>query len=302
MFDTAAKSFRAFFLLLIFFLWTVLNLERLQYAAGLEVIGIHNFVYLMILLVISKIVIFPPEHRISEWMHASFALLVYTVGRLTIFKDEGVFGGVQTYVTITELLVLSLAVIITSRVMEHFNRLEEVLDEVFIPGAQSRVVEPKDAKYEINKEISRCRRYRHPLSLLVVRPEPGESKIDVSALMEEMRRYGLNRFVGASVAKMLADQTRRSDTIIRGGGSEGTFMVLCPETPGEGSMILAERIKRQASDAGINISYGIASFPDEAITYDDLLKAAEMKIKTRDPIQPVSLPAGKSKLDEAGGS
>ncbi|MBN1266403.1 MAG: hypothetical protein JXA25_12975 [Anaerolineales bacterium] len=283
---TVARSFRTSLIILIIFLAVIFNFERLQYIAGLEVVGIHNFLYLLILIFIIKNILFPIRSNQGLWWHSAFGAMMYLVLRLTIFYDGGLFGGIKTYGTISEILFLVLAILLTARTMQHFYRMEDILDEMFFPGLDERVVAGSLAQREIDRELSRCRRYQHPLSLVMIKPDQGKGGIKIQALLKEVQQYGISRIVGASVGKLLAENIRRSDTIIRNDKDGLSYLVLCPETTSEGASTLAEGIFELAKRKGITISYSTASFPDDAITYDDLISQAEKRIGSRESFVP----------------
>lgn len=283
---SVAISFRISLIILVAFLSGIFNFERLQYLAGFEIVAVHNFLYLLILLFIVKIVIFPIQQDSGLILHCAFAVLIYLVLRTTLFSDGGLFGEVNTYATISEILFLLLGIILTTRTMRFFYRMEAFMDEVFFPGLEDRVLEASKARKEIDKEISRCRRYKHPLSLVMIKPERGNGSVEVQTLIQEIQQYGVSRMVGASVGKLLAENTRRSDTIIRNDDNNLSYLVLCPETPSDGASSMAEGIFELAKRKGITISYGTAVFPDDAITFDDLITKAEKNLGNRTEFVP----------------
>jgi hypothetical protein len=56
--------------------------------------------------------------------------------------------------------------------------------------------------------------------------------------------------------------------------------VLCPETDTTDIIFLAQRISQIVEDrTGLQVNCGIASFPDEALTFEDLLFMARDRSK-----------------------
>jgi GGDEF domain-containing protein len=61
---------------------------------------------------------------------------------------------------------------------------------------------------------------------------------------------------------------------------QGRFIVLSPETSAENSAMLVQRIQAAAVEhLGVNVKCGVASFPDSALTFDDLVHQAENRIQ-----------------------
>jgi len=92
----------------------------------------------------------------------------------------------------------------------------------------------------LESEISRARRYDHPIGVLM---------IDVNRFKEVNDHFGhgIGDRVLCSVAEALCDCVRDSDVVIRYGGDE--FLVLLVETDGE-TEVVKERIQAEMSQRG----------------------------------------------------
>ena len=97
----------------------------------------------------------------------------------------------------------------------------------------------------------------------------------------------------AEVGAILAEAVRESDILARYGGDE--FVVVLPETPPPGALVIAERLRRaievhsflqgQGLTARISASFGISSYPDHALTPEGLIQKADQamyRVKERD--------------------
>ncbi len=100
------------------------------------------------------------------------------------------------------------------------------------------------------REIARARRAGQPLSVVM---------LDIDHFRSINDKHG-NR-VGDEVLQSFADVVRsalrKEDLLVRYGGEE--FVVLLPEVPGPGAVVVAGRIRR--SVAGAEIAVGIETFP-----------------------------------------
>lgn len=128
----------------------------------------------------------------------------------------------------------------------------------------------------LERELQRAKRYRHPLALLF---------FDIDRFKTFNDTYG-HQF-GDLVLQELANIARRSvrsiDLIARYGGEE--FVAVLPETDGERALIVAERLRQNViphpfvlpsgETVNVTISVGVAVFPPDAGTVDDLVRAAD---------------------------
>jgi GGDEF domain-containing protein len=137
-------------------------------------------------------------------------------------------------------------------------------------------VQVHSAEDRIQAEFTRSRRYHHPLSLLVLRLDK-ISEQDSWKHVESLQRDMLRRFAAAKVSQIISDLSRQTDIIVS--DRSGEFVILCPETDAQNLAIFAERIRKSASEKmGSTLAWGSATFPDEALTYEDLLQTARRRL------------------------
>jgi diguanylate cyclase (GGDEF)-like protein len=85
------------------------------------------------------------------------------------------------------------------------------------------------------------------------------------------------------VGRVLVENVRCSDVVARQGGDE--FSVLLPESDQEGATLLAQRIEEalgaiEAADrAPVRASIGVAVYPQDGATPDDLLEKADLDLR-----------------------
>ncbi len=126
-------------------------------------------------------------------------------------------------------------------------------------------------------ELEREKRYKRHLSLLMV-------DIDDFKNYNDLYGHLVGDLVLRNLAAILRSATRGCDVICRYGGEE--FAVMLPETGKEEALIVCERIRRSVaatpmvdekeSPVGtINVTIGLASFPEDADNKDDLIDRAD---------------------------
>ncbi len=127
----------------------------------------------------------------------------------------------------------------------------------------------------INDDIARSIRYQHPLSIFMV---------DIDHFKEINDRYGHANGdrVLRSIAFELERSLRKTDYVARYGGEE--FLVVLPETPVTMAVELGERLLRQVANhranlgddsVSLTISIGVASYPETAKAWHELLDTAD---------------------------
>ena len=100
----------------------------------------------------------------------------------------------------------------------------------------------------------------------------------------------LNRFTSARVGQIIDDRVRQTDLVMR--DHRGRFVVLCPETELENTILLAKRITQAIKErTNLHVLWGVAAFPEEALTFDDLLQKATERLIYSDTVQNEQVPA-----------
>ncbi len=209
--------------------------------------------------------------RLSQYSAVSFWLIVYAVIWYFYLAAEK-----PIEVNLIQLLLVLLAAVLAFDVGRRIDQTDIALERLASSAYPNRAVDIQAARESISAEITRSRRYHHPLSVLTVRLEKNKAWGDwkeMKLLANEM----LERFAIAKVSQILSDHARNTDMVLR--DRDGQFVLLCPETNLTSTSILAKRIADAVKqDLDAEIAYGTASFPDEALTFDDLISTANGRL------------------------
>ena len=130
---------------------------------------------------------------------------------------------------------------------------------------------------ESERELLRSERYKKPFSLAII-------DIDNFKPYNDSHGHLAGDKVLIALAKLLKENTRKSDITARYGGDE--FIIILPELELNQAKSLAEKLcdkmhqsedlkKLDLKSVGLSISIGIASFPESGKTIDKLLKKAD---------------------------
>jgi diguanylate cyclase (GGDEF)-like protein len=132
----------------------------------------------------------------------------------------------------------------------------------------------------LKREFSRAFRFNRPLSLFMI-------DIDYFKNYNDTNGHLMGDQVLISVANLIKSHCREVDCVVRYGGEE--FAVLLPETTADEAYFIAERVRtavegypfpnRQTQPGGkVTVSIGIASAPQQASTYSELVDFADMAL------------------------
>jgi len=195
------------------------------------------------------------------------------------------------WVTITNMSVAAIGVYLMKTIRQREERLNKLVTKDNLTTLYNRAY----FFYRLNSEIHRAKRYKRPLSLLIM---------DMDNFKKFNDRYG--HLVGDQLLRVLSNTIRSNirysvgkpsyelDIPCRYGGDE--FAIIVPETTSAQAMVVAERLRKeihvkcghemmaqiQAATGShplevpdVTVSVGVASFPDHALGTEALVKAAD---------------------------
>jgi diguanylate cyclase (GGDEF)-like protein len=140
---------------------------------------------------------------------------------------------------------------------------------------RDRITEHLSGGHELSwleTELERARRHHHRLALLLVRPDGFGELTDLGGTVAVE--------VLEAVAEVIGNELRATDFAFRHQSS--TFALIFPETASDGARVAAERIRlflplrtRGVGGRPLTVSVGVAVFPEDATTNEELVRVAE---------------------------
>ena len=202
-----------------------------------------------------------------------------TIGVLEIINK---LGGRFTRADLALVLMLvePCAIAIENAIL--FQRTEQLT----ITDDLTRLFNSRYLNLYLGREIKRCKRHGIPLSVIF---------LDLDGFKGVNDQYGHLAGSGTltEVGAILAEGVRESDILARYGGDE--FVAVLPETPASGALVIAERLRRAIEEhrfleaqgicARISASFGIATYPDHALSPEGLIQKADQamyRVKERE--------------------
>ena len=202
-----------------------------------------------------------------------------TIGVLEIInKLGGRFSRHDLALVLT--LVEPCAIAIENAIL--FQRTEQLT----ITDDLTRLFNSRYLNLYLGREIKRCKRHGIPLSVIF---------LDLDGFKGINDQFGHLAGSGTltEVGSILALGVRESDILARYGGDE--FVVVLPETPASGALVIAERLRRAIEEhrflesqgfcARISASFGISTYPDHALSPEGLIQKADQamyRVKERE--------------------
>ena len=195
------------------------------------------------------------------------------------------------WVSMTNMSVAAIGAYLMKTIRQREERLNKLVTKDHLTTLYNRAY----FFYRLNSEIQRAKRYKRPLSLLIM---------DMDDFKQFNDRYG--HLVGDRLLRVLSNTIRSNirysvgkpsyelDIPCRYGGDE--FAIIVPETTSAQAMVVADRLRReirvkcghemmaqlQAATGShpldvpdVTVSVGVASFPGHALGTEALVKAAD---------------------------
>jgi hypothetical protein len=131
---------------------------------------------------------------------------------------------------------------------------------------------------ELAAELARTRRYEHDFSIAVVAPRPLQSpQTEPEADVAPDDTFRLPQMVSLLSAVALREVLRQSD-IVCYHAAENRFIIGLTESDGEAAAQALSRIHTHfRKHLRLRVLAGVARFPNDALTLDDLIATAEAR-------------------------
>jgi hypothetical protein len=259
----------------------VFNIERLDFANRQDIINLDSFLYVLISIFVISVIAYPWFSRYSVYIPLALGLGAYLLCKTVFFGQHPLWGGMYTYISVTEMTFVGILISLAHHLARRLCEFEQSVENMMLQDFERRVQTLDGAAEEVKNYMLFSRRYKRPLSVVVVEPEPDTVRFAMNSIIKDLQRAMINRYVIAKIGSTIGSAIRRTDLLIVQ-PERNRYIILCPETDDEEIDVLTERIQA-ATDRriGISIKYGKALFPHEGLTLDDLLGKAESNLDSR---------------------
>jgi GGDEF domain-containing protein len=288
---------------LVVYLTIFFNVERVDLGQE-NLIDISSILYVLVLLALLIILSIPKTSKINLLVILVIWAVAYGGIRVAIlpFYDRAIWGGIYTYLTITEISLSSIAIVLAIQVRRQLNDFREAVENLTLAGLTHRI-QHREAAYEnIEKEFLRTRRHQNDLSVIVVQPDPASVKISLNRSVLETQRKMMTRYANTNIMRLASNMFRRTDLIIDQVVDKDSFVILLTDTTLANAEKVAGRFQELVDKSmGVKINIGLASFPDEGLTFDELVNTADQKIQSS-PLEPGTIAANNDEVHKMKGN
>lgn len=252
------------------------NIERLDLNAR-DVIDLDTIIYVLAVAAIILILSFKRLAAIRQPVLISIAAGMFFIVKL--LSNRPLVGDIYTYLSFTELGLFLVAVFLAQNVAINMRELEQNAHTFSFANIR-KVRRVQEAYKEIEAEIYRSRRFRRPLSVIVLEHDSNDLKTNLKNITENAQRAMMEQYFSVILAKELAAQLRETDLLLEN-DKNGRLLILSPDTGVEESETLIKRLTSLTKGTEFSIKFGAATFPDHALAFEQLLEHAEVNLQQR---------------------
>jgi len=177
--------------------------------------------------------------------------------------EQGAVGG-------TVLLLISF--------LNRLGRYERTLADAFAVAGAPRPMSFDEGQPYLYQEVRRARRYDRKLSVLSLAPDAESIGRDNELLVGDLWPALLERHAERRLAGILLGETNGCEIVTQ---RDNHFVILLPEADRHDAEELVQRLRSLVElRLGLQLQVGVSSFPDENITFDQLVASAEDEMAT----------------------
>ena len=134
------------------------NVERLD-IGNVTIVNIETYVYALGIIICIAVVGLPKLWLRSVYLPIGVNLVAYLALKLVMIHERPLFGGIYTYLTITESSSLVLIAWLSYQLISPLLQFEETVKTYTYDIVATKIPDPQKSKKIIRTEITRSRRY-----------------------------------------------------------------------------------------------------------------------------------------------
>jgi hypothetical protein len=263
-------------LYLLIHLTILFNIERLD-LDGKDTIDLATPLYALTLLAIILTLSIKGLRTLPQSVLIALWTAAYFVMKLVLLSQRPLVGGIYTYLSFTELGLMLIAVFLTQKLALNLEEFEEAA-KIFAFANVSKIKRVEEAQEEIQTELYRSRRFQRPLSVIVLEQDESKIQANISKVVEDVQHSLMKEYISAMLAKELSVQLRQTDILLEP-DKKGRLIILSPDTDNDGIKAFIHRLRSLARSDLFSLNFGAATFPNHALTFEQLLEQAESNLQ-----------------------
>lgn len=241
------------------------NIEKL-----FGVVNIATFVYVLVFVYALLIILLRPLQRMPLYGLLFLSLVPYFILKI----EAGLtITGTGLPIIVTEVCVIWITVVLVRQIACGLEGFLEFITNLSIGGLEQGTDSFDTGQSQIYHEIRRSRRYQRPASLLAISASEHSFQYSLDSFIKDAQLEIIDKYVDARIAKFLSTELGDLNIILH---RDDHFIVFLPEAGRERAVEIINQLKVAGQESlGLEFQIGVASFPDEAVTFETLLQNAE---------------------------
>ena len=257
-------------------LFLLFNIERLG-----DPINLASFVYVLAFIGAGLLLLIPALQQISfPWLMAS-SLLPYFLLKSQLGYS---ISGNDLPIIVTEICAIGITLFLAAQLGRGLEGIKKTLASLTIGRLGQGVIPFATGQARIYSEIRRARLYERPATLLAISATEESVEHSIDYFIQEAQREIIKQYIAARISELLVEELHDCDIVAQ---RNSHFITLLPETTRYMVNDIVQRIKEKAAEnLNLHLNVGLATFPDEAVTFESLLAIAETQMTTNNKVAP----------------
>lgn len=269
-----------YILALVIWLAFLFNIERLDVDIGFrgpEISNLATPVYFAAMALALIGIVLPQWKRVPFWQLNVLAVLAFIAAR--IGWDRPIWGGSNTFISLFECASCMITVTLAGMIGRLSADFTETVRSILFSDMDSRVYSMESAEPLLKREMQYARRTNNPMSVMLIDATVEGAPIKLSETAVEIQRLLAKRHGLVALTRLLTRTLRRTDLVLDQTES-GRLVLVLPTLQREQAAAIFNRINdRVQRRLGIQLRYGISSFPQQGVTFEELVYQAEQELQ-----------------------
>ena len=241
--------------------------------------GISPFVYFLGISVVFLQILLGRVLKLPVLVPLLLTSIIYAICKSVFEGMLDLSQGSHVIVTLVEFILLLSITWISGVYSAAISDFEDIMHQFLFTTSHKSLKSVSQEREKIQIEIDRCRRYNHPLSVIVLRPDEALYKQTHNSALLEINKYITKDYLLNKFGEFMDESVRSHDLVFKL-NKKGGLLLICPETPKEAADFLLQKLRKKAEEQfGTKLKCGTATFPNEFVTFDELLAKAELSVE-----------------------
>lgn len=253
------------------------NIERIMfYKIDANIIRSDTYIFVAGVALIALLL-----PRMNNWLFALFLATATAIFMVEWYNDPVWEKHVtQTFpyrngtllLTIIQTNAIILTGLLTRQITYGLSEFETTIANITFNRVGKRPAPFAEEQGVMYNEVRRAARYQRPLSLVAFKVKDDTLAAALPKMVQEVQQAMMKEFTLAGIARILDNTLSGFNTIAL---KDDCFIVLLPEIKSDEATHLVHQLKKAIYDKlHVELQIGMASFPDEEMTFESLVERA----------------------------